>query len=145
MLIIFMETSMMVWSCSKYMRSSNLVLLIGNELQGREKTFQFSFLDNFSNLELSFFRKFSKINAKRSIEVLQNCNYAVELGKKLSFILVGIEGNDIMTGNKTLTLGLGKKGKIFLNRGLESENRQKFRPNTLATWSNLFFNPFMHI
>ncbi|TRY80405.1 hypothetical protein TCAL_07747 [Tigriopus californicus] len=51
-------------------------------------------------------RKFSKINAKRSIEVLQNCNYAVELGKKLSFILVGIEGNDIMTGNKTLTLGL---------------------------------------
>ena len=46
--------------------------------------------------------------AKRSIQVLENCNYAVELGKKLSFILVGIDGNDIMTGNKTLTLGLGK-------------------------------------
>ena len=30
----------------------------------------------------------------------------MELGKKLSFVLVGIDGNDIMTGNKTLTLGL---------------------------------------
>ena len=37
---------------------------------------------------------------------MENCNYAVELGKKLSFILVGIDGNDIMTGNRTLTLGL---------------------------------------
>jgi plastin-1 len=37
-----------------------------------------------------------------------NCNYAVELGRKLSFVLVGIDGNDIMTGNKTLTLGLGE-------------------------------------
>ena len=40
------------------------------------------------------------------MQILTNCNYAVELGKKLNFILVGIEGNDIMTGNKTLTLGL---------------------------------------
>ncbi len=49
----------------------------------------------------------SKMHSKRNIQVLENCNYAVELGKKLSFILVGIDGNDIMTGNKTLTLGLG--------------------------------------
>jgi len=50
--------------------------------------------------------QFSKMAAKRSMEILANCNYAVELGKKVGFRLVNIEGNDIMTGNKTLTLGL---------------------------------------
>jgi len=48
----------------------------------------------------------SKIQAKQFQEVLQNCNYAVELGKKLNFVLVGIGGSDIMEGNKTLTLAL---------------------------------------
>ena len=48
----------------------------------------------------------SKISAKRFQEVLGNCNYAVELGKKLNFVLVGIGGSDIMEGNKTLTLAL---------------------------------------
>jgi len=48
----------------------------------------------------------SKMAAKRLQEVLGNCNYAVELGKKLNFVLVGIAGSDIMDGNKTLTLAL---------------------------------------
>jgi len=48
----------------------------------------------------------SKMAAKRLQEVLGNCNYAVELGKKLNFILVGIAGSDIMAGNRTLTLAL---------------------------------------
>jgi len=48
----------------------------------------------------------SKIQAKRFQEVLGNCNYAVELGKKLNFVLVGIGGSDIMEGNRTLTLAL---------------------------------------
>merc|ERR1711970_1265608 len=48
----------------------------------------------------------SKIQAKRFQEVLGNCNYAVELGKKLNFVLVGIGGSDIKEGNKTLTLAL---------------------------------------
>jgi len=48
----------------------------------------------------------SKIQAKKFQEVLGNCNYAVELGKKLNFVLVGIGGSDIMEGNKTLTLAL---------------------------------------
>ena len=34
----------------------------------------------------------SKMAAKRLQEVLGNCNYAVELGKKLNFVLVGIAG-----------------------------------------------------
>lgn len=50
--------------------------------------------------------RLSSIHAKRNIQVLMNCNYAVDLGRKLNFVLVGIDGNDIMTGNKTLTLGL---------------------------------------
>jgi len=37
---------------------------------------------------------------------LENCNYAVELGKQLNFSLVGIQGKDIMDANKTLTLAL---------------------------------------
>eukprot|EP00092_Neocalanus_flemingeri_P000849 GFUD01000906.1.p1 GENE.GFUD01000906.1~~GFUD01000906.1.p1 ORF type:complete len:613 (-),score=215.60 GFUD01000906.1:166-2004(-) len=48
----------------------------------------------------------SKVQAKRFQEVLGNCNYAVELGKKLNFVLVGIGGSDIMEGNRTLTLAL---------------------------------------
>lgn len=37
---------------------------------------------------------------------LQNCNYAVELGKELKFSLVGIAGQDIYDGNTTLTLAI---------------------------------------
>ena len=36
---------------------------------------------------------------------IENCNYAVELGKQLGFSLVGIGGEDIHDGNRTLTLG----------------------------------------
>lgn len=40
------------------------------------------------------------------MEKLENCNYAVELGRKLNFSLVGIAGQDIFEGNPTLTLAL---------------------------------------
>lgn len=40
------------------------------------------------------------------MEKLENCNYAVELGKALKFSLVGIAGQDISEGNATLTLAL---------------------------------------
>ena len=63
------------------------------------------------------------MQAKANTQVLLNCCYAVELGKKMNFVLVGIEGNDIMQGNKMLTLALGKlkyemkvmNPKYFLN------------------------------
>ena len=48
------------------------------------------------------------MQAKANTQVLLNCCYAVELGKKMNFVLVGIEGNDIVQGNKMLTLALGK-------------------------------------
>ncbi|XP_053205055.1 plastin-1-like [Panonychus citri] len=45
-------------------------------------------------------------NLKSLMEKLENCNYAVELGKQLRFSLVGIAGQDIVEGNPTLTLAL---------------------------------------
>jgi plastin-3 len=50
--------------------------------------------------------KYSTLTARRYQQVLENCNYAVVLGKKLNFVLVGIAGSDIMDGNKSLTLAL---------------------------------------
>lgn len=54
---------------------------------------------NWSKVHKRFtpFRKF--------MEKLENCNYAVELGKQLKFSLVGIAGQDLSDGNATLTLG----------------------------------------
>lgn len=52
----------------------------------------------------------SKVHTKftpmrKFMEKLENCNYAVELGKQLKFSLVGIAGQDLSDGNATLTLG----------------------------------------
>lgn len=49
-------------------------------------------------------KKFNKM--KKFMEQIENCNYAVDLGKQLRFSLVGIAGNDIASGNTTLTLAL---------------------------------------
>jgi len=40
------------------------------------------------------------------MEKIENCNYAVELGKQSRFSLVGIDGKDLYDGNQTLTLAL---------------------------------------
>lgn len=45
---------------------------------------------------------------RKFMEKLENCNYAVELGKQLKFSLVGIAGQDLSEGNATLTLGIFK-------------------------------------
>ena len=37
---------------------------------------------------------------------VENCNYAVELGKQNGMHLVGVQGSDIVDGTKTLVLGL---------------------------------------
>lgn len=58
-------------------------------------------------------RKFSPL--RKFMEKLENCNYAVELGKQLKFSLVGIAGQDLSDGNATLTLGkLKKKSNHFV-------------------------------
>ncbi|KAG5673574.1 hypothetical protein PVAND_003611 [Polypedilum vanderplanki] len=43
---------------------------------------------------------------RKFMEKLENCNYAVELGKQQKFSLVGIAGQDISDGNATLTLAI---------------------------------------
>lgn len=45
-------------------------------------------------------------NELSRFKALENTNYAVEIGKANNFSLVGIEGSDIVDGNKLLTLGL---------------------------------------
>jgi len=50
-----------------------------------------------------------KANTKKPLskfQQLENCNYALQLGKSIGFSLVGIGGQDIQAGNKTLTLAL---------------------------------------
>ncbi|KAL0125085.1 hypothetical protein PUN28_004317 [Cardiocondyla obscurior] len=49
-------------------------------------------------------KKFTKL--RKFMEKLENCNYAVELGKQMNYSLVGIAGQDINEGNATLTLAL---------------------------------------
>lgn len=49
-------------------------------------------------------KKFSKL--RMFMEKLENCNYAIDLGKKMNFSLVGIAGQDINDGKPTLTLAL---------------------------------------
>ncbi|GAB0095949.1 plastin-1 [Sergentomyia squamirostris] len=49
-------------------------------------------------------KKFTPL--RKFMEKLENCNYAVELGKQLKFSLVGVAGQDISDGNATLTLAL---------------------------------------
>lgn len=41
-----------------------------------------------------------------NMKKLENCNYALQLGKDHQFSLVGIDGKDIFDGNKTLTLAI---------------------------------------
>lgn len=48
-------------------------------------------------------KRFSPL--RKFMEKLENCNYAVDLGKQLKFSLVGIAGQDLNDGNATLTLG----------------------------------------
>ena len=49
-------------------------------------------------------RKFNRM--KKFMEKLENCNYAVDLGRKQKYSLVGIAGQDLCDGNSTLTLAL---------------------------------------
>ena len=37
---------------------------------------------------------------------IENCNYAVDIGKELKYSLIVIAGNDIYDQNRTLTLAL---------------------------------------
>lgn len=65
---------------------------------------------------------------RRFMEKLENCNYAVDLGKQLKFSLVGIAGQDLSEGNATLTLG---KCFFFLNTVCPFPTNAQFHPSQL--------------
>lgn len=70
---------------------------------------------------------------------LENCNYAVELGKsKAKFSLVGIAGQDLHEGNRTLTLALlwQLMRRYTLNILEDIGGGQKVNDDTIINWVN---------
>ena len=47
------------------------------------------------------------------IKKIENCNHVIECGHKLDLKLIGIDGNDIHTENKTFCLGSFLASKIL--------------------------------
>jgi len=77
-------------------------------------------------------------NPPNTYKKLENCNYCIELGKKLNFSLVGIQGNDIMNANKTLTLGLIWQMMRFnvLTILTQLGGGNKITDNEIIAWAN---------
>jgi len=51
-------------------------------------------------------KKVNTVKPLSRFKAIENCQYALTIGKSMGFSLVGIGGSDIVDGNKTLTLGL---------------------------------------
>uniref|UniRef100_A0A4W4ELK8 Calponin-homology (CH) domain-containing protein n=1 Tax=Electrophorus electricus TaxID=8005 RepID=A0A4W4ELK8_ELEEL len=74
-----------------------------------------------------------------NMKKLENCNYAVELGKKeAKFSLVGVAGQDLNEGNRTLTLALlwQLMRRYTLNILEDLGDGQKVNDDTIVTWVN---------
>lgn len=71
-------------------------------------------------------------------KALENTNYAVETGKANHFSLVGIEGSDIVDGNKLLTLGLVwqiMRRNIVLTLKSLSANGRELSDSDILKWA----------
>ncbi|KAG0782071.1 hypothetical protein G6F22_009275 [Rhizopus arrhizus] len=70
---------------------------------------------------------------------IENCNYAVHLGQELRFSLVGIQGSDIVDGQKTLTLGLVwqlmRENVVHTLQSL-NKNGRSVSDQDLVRWAN---------
>uniref|UniRef100_A0A8C7MPY1 Lymphocyte cytosolic protein 1 (L-plastin) n=1 Tax=Oncorhynchus kisutch TaxID=8019 RepID=A0A8C7MPY1_ONCKI len=80
---------------------------------------------------------YSKLGS--NMKKLENCNYAVELGKKeAKFSLVGIAGQDLNEGNRKLTQALlwQLMRRYTLNILEELGDGQKVNDDTIVTWVN---------
>ncbi|XP_028277519.1 plastin-3 [Parambassis ranga] len=73
-----------------------------------------------------------------NMKKLENCNYAVELGKSAKFSLVGIGGQDLNDGNATLTLALVWQlmRRYTLNVLEELGDGQKVNDDIIVKWVN---------
>ncbi|KAM7397768.1 hypothetical protein PAMA_005883 [Pampus argenteus] len=73
-----------------------------------------------------------------NMKKLENCNYAVELGKTAKFSLVGIGGQDLNDGNATLTLALVWQlmRRYTLNVLEELGEGEKVNDDIIVKWVN---------
>ncbi|XP_066562519.1 plastin-2 [Amia ocellicauda] len=74
-----------------------------------------------------------------NMKKLENCNYAVDLGKnEAKFSLVGIAGHDLNSGNRTLTLALlWQLMRRYTLQILEDiGDGRKVNDDTIVTWVN---------
>ncbi|KAG7282716.1 hypothetical protein CRUP_017642 [Coryphaenoides rupestris] len=79
---------------------------------------------------------YPKIGTK--MKKLENCNYAVELGKSAKFSLVGIGGQDLNDGNPTLTLAVVWQlmRRYTLNVLEDLGDGQKANDDIIVRWVN---------
>jgi len=77
---------------------------------------------------------------KTNFNKIENCNYAVELGKQLKFSLVGIDGKNIYDGNKTLTLAilwqLMRYHVVSILKSLSSNPEKGISDDEIVQWAN---------
>jgi len=70
---------------------------------------------------------------------IENCNYAINLGKQLKFSLVGIQGKDIFDRNKVLSLGLlwqlMRAHIVSILQSLSGSNKP-ISDNEILQWAN---------
>jgi len=73
---------------------------------------------------------------QRKYEMLANCNYVITLGKQMGFSLVGISGQDIWEGNKTLTLALTWQLMRAHTLSLLKREKVDVTEEDLINWAN---------
>ncbi|EEB07961.1 fimbrin [Schizosaccharomyces japonicus yFS275] len=78
-------------------------------------------------------------NEMMRFKAVENCNYAVDLGKKQGFSLVGIQGADINDGSRTLTLALvWQMMRMNITKTLQSLSRggKELSDADMVRWAN---------
>jgi plastin-1 len=84
----------------------------------------------------------SKVNTKKPLnkfKQVENCNYAVTLGKSLKFSLVGVAGSDIQAANKKLTLAIvWQMMRYFILNYLKnmSKGGKEVTDDDIISWCN---------
>jgi len=83
--------------------------------------------------------KVNKTKPLNKFKQVENCNYAVLLGKQLKFSLVGVAGSDINAGNKKLTLAVVWQAmRYFVLTFLKkmSKNGREITDTDITQWCN---------
>lgn len=84
----------------------------------------------------------NKVNTKHPLnkfKEVENCNYAIALGKQLKFSLVGIGGQDIQAGSKKLTLAIvwqAMRAYVLGYLKKISKNGKEITEDNVIDWCN---------